>query len=214
MTIKSDFWPYFGQFWDFRKKKIGTFNSVPLLVHSILTHFNPPLSFLDIMSQKSMFPMTLSSAQRISSHRILDHIGGGGNCMGRNFMGQNSTAQIPTHQKHGNTPLMKSSYPRAMGISSHTIPPPPMWSKILCEEILWAEDSVIGNIDFWLMMESYLMWRLTPPRRTVYDYKIGFLALFRLVLGFRQNKKKLEHLLGSFRNFFVYKVFVRDEIFF
>ena len=30
------------------------------------------------MSQKSMFPMTLSSAQRISSHRILDHIGEGG----------------------------------------------------------------------------------------------------------------------------------------
>ena len=56
--------------------------------------------------------------------------------------------------------------------------------------------------------------RIVSLGTLVYDYEIGFLAIYRSVLGFRQNKKKLEHLLGSFRNFFVYKVFVRDEIFF
>ena len=70
---------------------------------------------------------------------------------GQNFIGQNSMGQIPTRQKHGNTPLMKSSYPRPWEFRPIQSPPP-MWSKILCEEILWAEDSVIGNIDFCLMM--------------------------------------------------------------
>ena len=68
-------------------------------------------------------------------------------------MGQNSTGQIPTRQKHGNTPLMKSSYPRPWEFRPIQSPPP-LWSKILCEEILWAEDSVIGSIDFWLMMSK------------------------------------------------------------
>ena len=99
--------------------------------------------FLDIMSQKSMFTMTLSSAQRISSHRILDHIGEGGivwakicgpkfygpkfygpkfhgpKFHGPKFYGPNS--YTPKTWKYSFNEIKLSS---AMGISSHTIPPP------------------------------------------------------------------------------------------